>query len=101
VEIGTPSPVAKLDVVGTGNFAGTTTAQSSAIITATQGGSSPTINDSDALAEEIPLAIVGIVPCKVVAENGPIVPGDLLVMSSTPGYAMGEGPEADVGCGRG
>ncbi len=46
------------------------------------------IDDSGALAEEIPLAIVGIVPCKVTAENGPIAPGDLLVTSSTPGYAM-------------
>jgi hypothetical protein len=46
------------------------------------------IDESDALAEEIPLAIVGIVPCKVTAENGPIAPGDLLVTSSTPGYAM-------------
>ncbi|MFZ0287282.1 MAG: hypothetical protein WAL32_18785 [Terriglobales bacterium] len=39
-------------------------------------------------ANEIPLAIVGIVPCKVSAENGPIEPGDLLVSSSTPGHAM-------------
>jgi trimeric autotransporter adhesin len=39
-------------------------------------------------ANEIPLAIVGIVPCKVSAENGPIRPGDLLVSSSTPGHAM-------------
>jgi hypothetical protein len=46
------------------------------------------IDESDALAEEIPLAIVGIVPCKVTTENGPIAPGDLLVTSSTPGYAM-------------
>jgi hypothetical protein len=46
------------------------------------------IDESDALAEEIPLAIVGIVPCKVTAENGPIAPGDLLVTSSTPGHAM-------------
>ncbi len=37
---------------------------------------------------EIPLAILGIVPCKVSAENGPIVAGDLLVSSSTPGHAM-------------
>ena len=37
---------------------------------------------------EVPLAVVGIVPCKVTAENGPIVPGDLLVTSSTPGHAM-------------
>jgi hypothetical protein len=46
------------------------------------------MDESEALAEEIPLAIVGIVPCKVTAENGPIAPGDLLVTSSTPGYAM-------------
>jgi hypothetical protein len=38
--------------------------------------------------DEIPLAVMGIVPCKVSAENGPIRPGDLLVTSSTPGHAM-------------
>ena len=32
--------------------------------------------------------MVGIVPCKVSAENGPIKVGDLLVTSSTPGYGM-------------
>jgi len=37
---------------------------------------------------EVPLAMLGIVPCKVSAENGSIKPGDLLVTSSTPGYAM-------------
>ena len=46
------------------------------------------IDESDALAEEIPLAIVGIVPCKVTAQNGPIAPGDLLVTAPIPGYAM-------------
>lgn len=39
-------------------------------------------------SDEVPLAIVGIVPCKVSTENGPIQAGDLLVSSSTPGYAM-------------
>jgi hypothetical protein len=42
----------------------------------------------EAPANEIPLAIVGIVPCKVSAENGSIRPGDLLVSSSMPGHAM-------------
>jgi hypothetical protein len=37
---------------------------------------------------EVPLAVVGIVPCKVTTENGPIMAGDLLVASSTPGHAM-------------
>lgn len=38
--------------------------------------------------DEVPMAMVGIVPVKVSAENGPIKPGDLLVTSSIPGYAM-------------
>lgn len=38
--------------------------------------------------QEVPMAMVGIVPTKVSAENGPIRKGDLLVTSSTPGYAM-------------
>ena len=38
--------------------------------------------------DEVPLAVVGIVPCKVTTENGPIVAGDLLVSSSIPGHAM-------------
>jgi hypothetical protein len=37
---------------------------------------------------EVPLAVVGIVPCKVTAENGPIAVGDLLVTSSATGHAM-------------
>jgi len=44
--------------------------------------------DDPRIANEVPLAIVGIVPCKVSAENGPIHPGDLLVSASIPGYAM-------------
>src|SRR5207302_5506791 len=37
---------------------------------------------------ELPLAVVGIVPCKVTTTNGHINRGDLLVTSSLPGYAM-------------
>ena len=44
--------------------------------------------DDPASRNEIPLAVVGIVPCKVTAENGPIAAGDLLVTSSVPGRAM-------------
>jgi hypothetical protein len=47
--------------------------------------------------DEIPVAIVGIVPCKVTAENGPIQRGDLLVASSTPGHAMRAGADPPVG----
>jgi len=41
-----------------------------------------------ASANEVPMAMVGRVPTKVSAENGPIKVGDLLVASSTMGYAM-------------
>ncbi len=44
--------------------------------------------DDPGLRNEVPLAVVGIVPCKVTAENGPIAIGDLLVTSSTLGRAM-------------
>jgi len=37
---------------------------------------------------ELSMAMIGIVPTKVSAENGPIKRGDLLVTSSIPGYAM-------------
>jgi len=44
--------------------------------------------EDSALDSEVPLAVVGIVPCKVTTENGAILVGDLLVTSTTPGYAM-------------
>jgi hypothetical protein len=44
--------------------------------------------DEPAATNEVPLAVVGIVPCKVTDENGPIGAGDLLVSSSSPGRAM-------------
>jgi len=37
---------------------------------------------------DVPVAITGIVPAKVSAENGPVRVGDLLVTATTPGYAM-------------
>jgi hypothetical protein len=45
-------------------------------------------SDPTAETTEIPMALIGIVPTKVSAENGPIEDGDLLVTSSTPGVAM-------------
>jgi hypothetical protein len=44
-----------------------------------------------------PLAVVGVVPVKVSAENGAIRPGDLLVASATPGHAMAAGPNPPQG----
>jgi hypothetical protein len=40
------------------------------------------------LEGHIPLAVVGVVPVKASAENGPIKPGDLLTSASIPGHAM-------------
>ena len=40
------------------------------------------------LPNSVPVALSGTVPCKVTTENGPIYPGDMLVASSKPGYAM-------------
>ena len=53
--------------------------------------------DTDEPLAGIPVAITGIVPCKVSAENGPIHRGDLLVTSSTPGHAMRAGPNPPQG----
>jgi hypothetical protein len=43
---------------------------------------------TDARKGEVPVALLGVVPTKVTAQNGPIRVGDLLTTSSTPGYAM-------------
>jgi hypothetical protein len=42
----------------------------------------------DSLVGEVPIALVGIVPTKVSAENGRIRVGDLLTSARTPGHAM-------------
>jgi len=50
--------------------------------------------------DEVPMAMVGVVPAKVTAENGSIKVGDLLVSSSKSGYAMKRhGPLPHVGRG--
>jgi hypothetical protein len=46
----------------------------------------------DSRVGEVPVAMLGIVPTKVSAENGPIHVGDLLTTSGTPGYAMKASP---------
>ncbi len=46
---------------------------------------------------QVPVALVGVVPVKASAENGPIVPGDLLTTSSTPGHAMRAGDNPPLG----
>jgi hypothetical protein len=46
------------------------------------------LTDRSRMSAEVPMAMTGIVPTKVTAENGPIRVGDLLVTSSRIGYAM-------------
>lgn len=55
----------------------------------------------DSLAGTVPVAMLGIVPTKVSAENGPVRPGDLLTTASTPGYAMKATPVIVSGVRRG
>jgi hypothetical protein len=45
----------------------------------------------------VPLALLGVVPVKASAENGSIVPGDLLVAASIPGHAMKAGENPPLG----
>ena len=45
----------------------------------------------------VPMGVVGVIPTKVCAENGPIARGDLLVTSSMPGRAMKAGDDPKVG----
>jgi hypothetical protein len=49
------------------------------------------------LSGKVPLAVVGVVPVKVTAENGPIKPGDKLTSSSTPGHAMKADKHSEIG----
>jgi len=50
-----------------------------------------------AAAGTVPLAIVGVVPVRASAENGPIVPGDLLVTATAAGHAMRAGANPPQG----
>ncbi len=50
-------------------------------------GSQHSLNDP-LPSNEVPVAVVGIVPCRASTENGPIRRGDLLVTSTTLGHVM-------------
>jgi hypothetical protein len=87
-----PGDVMMIDETGSRRLALSSEAYSTKVagIYSTKPGvlATPHAPDDPRIAKEVPLAIVGIVPCKVSAENGAIRAGDLLVTSSRPGYAM-------------
>lgn len=87
-----PGDVLVIDTQSDRRFALSSTSYSTLVagIYSTRPGVVGTIHKSEdpRLSAEIPMAMVGIVPCKVSTENGPVSRGDLLVTSSTPGYAM-------------
>jgi len=49
------------------------------------------------IPDSVEVALTGVVPCHVVAENGPVLPGDLLISSSRPGYAMRANKPYEIG----
>jgi hypothetical protein len=53
--------------------------------------------DAAGSGDQVPLAVMGVVPVKVTAKNGPILPGDLLTSSSTAGHAMRAGVDPEPG----
>jgi len=54
-------------------------------------------DDQKDLSGHIPLAVMGVVPVKISAENGSIMPGDMLVASNIPGHAMFAGDNPPQG----
>jgi hypothetical protein len=87
-----PGDVLVIDPTSEGNFLKSSAPYSTAVtgIYSTKPGvvGRRQVTAKDHMKEEVPMAMTGIVPTKVSAENGPIKPGDLLVTSSKPGYAM-------------
>jgi hypothetical protein len=88
-----PGDVLAIDTTGVRRFTMVSKPYSTLVsgIYATKPGvlATPRSMDDPRIAmDDVPMAIVGIVPCKVTNENGDIEVGDLLVSSSTAGKAM-------------
>ncbi len=98
--------VVEVDPAGDGQFRLSSTPFSTLVAGVVSSNPAVTLNNNDMAAfnesgtrsDDRPLlALVGQVPVKVTAENGAIQPGDLLVTSSTPGYAMRAGANPPTG----
>ncbi len=85
-----PGDVLVIDPYAPGKFHKSTEPYSTAVlgIYSTRPGTVGRRQTSSKSPDEVPMAMVEIVPTKVSAEDGPIRPGDLLVTASIPGYAM-------------
>jgi hypothetical protein len=86
-----PGDVLVIDKASGGSFAKSSTPYSkmvAGIYSTKPGAVGRRQTDPSKAKAEVPMAMVGIVPTKASAENGPIEPGDLLVTSSTLGLAM-------------
>ncbi len=85
-----PGDVLVLDTGNPGKFLKSTEPYSTVVagIYSTKPGAIGRRQSTPKSPDEVPMAMVGIVPVKATAENGPIRVGDLLVSSSTPGLAM-------------
>ena len=85
-----PGDVLEIDSQNPNKFLKTTEPYSTGVagVFSTKPGTVGRRQTTSKKGDEIPMAVVGIVPMKVSAENGAIRPRDLLVSSSTPGYAM-------------
>jgi hypothetical protein len=85
-----PGDVLVLDTGSPGKFLKSTEPYSTVVagIYSTKPGAIGRRQTTPKTPDEVPMAMVGIVPVKATAENGPIRVGDLLVSSSTPGLAM-------------
>jgi|GEM_PF-2441581 len=88
-----PGDVLAIDTTGVRRFTMVSKPYSTLVsgIYATKPGvlATPRSMDDPRIAkDDVPMAVIGIVPCKVTNENGDIEVGDLLVSSSTPGKAM-------------
>jgi hypothetical protein len=88
-----PGDVLVIDTTGERRFALSTVAESPLVagIYSTRPGvlarPGPVAGGEASSKTEVPLAITGIVPCKVCDEGGKIRAGDLLVAASIPGHA--------------
>jgi hypothetical protein len=83
-----PGTVLELDSVHPGGYCPSQARCSALVAGVVSSQPGMTLGGTGSGARQALLALAGIVPVKVTSEGGPMQPGDLLVSSSTPGYAM-------------